>query len=985
MGLFKDYFELVDYYNNKYDKCIVFIQNGAFFEMYGLKSGDVIVNNSHAFDVAKLCGLKLAKKSSVSMFKDNDLYQIGFRDYMIEKYINIVISRGYTCVVYKQDTNSTGTTRSLMGIYSSGTVLNEEHKISNNIVCITFNVQRNLLKKHTYIHIGLSSVDILSGKVYMCEYSKQFIHDTTTYDDVERFISIVEPCEIICIYTPQITDDELSEILKFCSIHERIKIHKIKKNDYNNKHKTYNFSKYLNIHDTLTNYQEAYELCGKQEYQQEMIYKYFKHLFTDIDMFMTQIHIYDMPIACQSLFFLLEFIYSQNPSVVDTLQEPQLFQETETMLLANHSLRQLNIIDDGYILTEAQKSLTSSVAKFVNRCCTTMGRRYVYHKLLHPNTNIQYLSKEYTYMSKLEKTLDISSIRRVLNSCSDFELIYRKLHLNKLTLQDIKLIYDSCLYVPDIIEHVNTIETYFSYNFDFYKKMSTEMIDFINTHFDKMNIDKDFFLNTETYNELYERSNQLSSLSTKIHDIVEYINKLLSQDTKYKEQCYFDNQCIKMTKRRFDKLKTLIPSNVKFDGWCWDTREITGVPLSKVSKDVKLYNSELETFITEYNSGRREIDYEIKEIYSTILDKLKLYQYNFYMISSFITQVDFLQNRIYLSKKYNYVCPEIDVEQSSSCVYAKDMRHILIEHIQDKEPYIPNTLYLGYSDENDDVNSILLFGTNASGKSSLIKSLGICVILAQSGFYVPCSSFKFYPYRSLFTRILGNDNIFKSLSTYAVEMSEFRTILKYADNYSLILGDELCSGTEIGSALSIFSAGLINLHERGSHSIFATHFHQLTEMSWIKSLVKLRFKHLAVHIDGENMLLYDRNLRDGPGNNMYGILVCKSLGLPEDFLKLANDIRHRLYPSDTGIIQSKSSKYNSKKLKGNCEMCGTRASEIHHLQFQSCADDKGFINSFYKNHKSNLMSICNKCHQSLHDTPLKRCKSSNGYILKKIT
>ena len=109
----------------------------------------------------------------------------------------------------------------------------------------------------------------------------------------------------------------------------------------------------------------------------------------------------------------------------------------------------------------------------------------------------------------------------------------------------------------------------------------------------------------------------------------------------------------------------------------------------------------------------------------------------------------------------------------------------------------------------------------------LIKSVGIAVIMAQAGLYVPCSSFRYSPYTRIFTRILGADNIFKGLSTFAVEMSELRAILNQADENSLVLGDELCSGTESDSALSIFTAGLEHLHAKKSTFLFATHFHEV--------------------------------------------------------------------------------------------------------------------------------------------------------------
>ena len=129
--------------------------------------------------------------------------------------------------------------------------------------------------------------------------------------------------------------------------------------------------------------------------------------------------------------------------------------------------------------------------------------------------------------------------------------------------------------------------------------------------------------------------------------------------------------------------------------------------------------------------------------------------------------------------------------------------------------YVTNDVCVGnVKKEKDCVNTdgILLYGTNAVGKTSLIRALGISVIMAQSGLFVPCSSFKYKPYTAIFSRILGNDNIFKGLSTFAVEMSELRVIMKMADKNSLVLGDELCSGTEMESALSIFVAGLSKLH-----------------------------------------------------------------------------------------------------------------------------------------------------------------------------
>ena len=265
-------------------------------------------------------------------------------------------------------------------------------------------------------------------------------------------------------------------------------------------------------------------------------------------------------------------------------------------------------------------------------------------------------------------------------------------------------------------------------------------------------------------------------------------------------------------------------------------------------------------------------------------------------------------------------------------------------------------------------NGILLYGTNAVGKTSIIKALGIAVIMAQSGCYVPCDKFAFSPYKAIYSRILGNDNIFKGLSTFAVEMSELRMILKMADKDSLILGDELCSGTESDSALSIFMAGIMHLAKVDASFIFATHFHEILKFEEMQELNTVGIKHMSVVYDYEHeCLIYDRKIKNGPGNRMYGLEVCKSLFLPPDFLEEAYQIRNKYCSTLKGELNSQVSKYNTNKIRGICEICGENmGEEIHHLQWQKDADESGFIGHFHKNHVANLASLCQSCHDKIH-------------------
>jgi DNA mismatch repair protein MutS len=217
-------------------------------------------------------------------------------------------------------------------------------------------------------------------------------------------------------------------------------------------------------------------------------------------------------------------------------------------------------------------------------------------------------------------------------------------------------------------------------------------------------------------------------------------------------------------------------------------------------------------------------------------------------------------------------------------------------------------------------------------------------------------------------------------------MSELRIILKMADENSLVLGDEVCSGTETESALSIFVTALMQLYSKKVSFIFATHFHEIIKFDEIRKLDTMVLAHMTVTFDRENdCLIYDRKLKMGPGNRMYGLEVCKSLYLEEDFLTKAYDIRNKYFPENKGELSHNTSVYNAKKIRGFCEMCKAElAEETHHIAQQKDATEDGFIGSFHKNHPANLMSVCEKCHDQIHaepDTKIRRKKTTKGYKL----
>ena len=231
----------------------------------------------------------------------------------------------------------------------------------------------------------------------------------------------------------------------------------------------------------------------------------------------------------------------------------------------------------------------------------------------------------------------------------------------------------------------------------------------------------------------------------------------------------------------------------------------------------------------------------------------------------------------------------------------------------------------------------------------------------------------------IFTRVPSGDNLFKSQSTFVTEINDLRTILKRSTNRSLVIGDELASGTEHISAISIVASGILNLSKKNTSFIFATHLHELCDLDCIKKLDNLKIFHLSVQFDKENdCLLFDRILKEGNGNTLYGLEIARSLDLPPEFLLQANEIRQQYTEMNEYIVKPKISKYNDFVFMDTCSVCNKNCEEVHHIEEQQFADENGILKTsfIHKNRKSNLITVCKECHDNVHNKNIE----ISGYI-----
>ena len=431
--------------------------------------------------------------------------------------------------------------------------------------------------------------------------------------------------------------------------------------------------------------------------------------------------------------------------------------------------------------------------------------------------------------------------------------------------------------------------------------------------------------------------------------------------------------------------------------------ELEALDMAKAANknDWFIKSSQINGLTSQILTNKLALQKEQAEVFQRILEEMVNTQSDVMRdFSTFLSAVDLLQNKCYVAHTYNYCKPTLledtllagaaaTAGAPTACgssllagsLQCTGLRHPLIQELQQEELYVTNDLSIGSVGPEHvqgqamqgHMQGLLLYGTNAVGKTSFIKAVGIALILAQTGMYVPCDTFAYRPYTAIFTRILGNDNLFKGLSTFAVEMSELRTILLQANQQSLVLGDELCAGTESDSALSIFTAGVEALARLGSTFLFATHFHEVAAYAEIKALPGVHLMHMAVQFDERTQVLqYDRKLRPGPGASMYGLEVCKAMRLPTEFLERAHAIRLKYATKlEQSVLHREPTRYNAQKLKGGlCENCGERPSvDVHHFQHQQEANPlNGYIGGFHKNHVANLGNLCAECHVAVHQS-----------------
>ena len=935
------YFDLQRHFEEKYGKdALVLMEIGTFFEVYEVNNDDLKIGK--AKEIAELLNIQLTRKSKAVLENSvSNPLLAGVPAVSLDRYLSrLIATKKYTIIVVKQKGEMPNVKRYVANIISPGT--NFEYlsePTENNIVSL-------LIDENVGIYsVGYAAIDVSTGKTICNEIHSTRDDKTYALDEVFNLLQTYSTSEVIVtLENKQIDLEWLVHYLELGSMHYSI-------ND------------------------KRFKIA----YQNEL----FKRIF-EINSFLSAIEFLDLerhPYTTEALAVLIDFVIEHDETIIEKMNRPQFLGNSRYMYIGNNAMEQLSVI--------SRDPADVTLFDLIDKTSTAFGKRLLKERLLNPICDKALLEARYDLVEKLMP--DTDRFETYLKQIYDLERIARRIKLRKLHPVELTYISMSLESVLSLLE--DAAES----GLEIEARLGDETQEMLRMLEETFELDVCARFRIEQINDNIFKSGVYPAIDTIVkrqRDEVEKMDrvaahveslfdkeKLFSTDTRYTTVSYLESEgyYLNLTKNRFAMIeKQLKESFVTIDGEHHFFRDFH---FKHLKNAVKVQAPLFEEITRSYETAQVKLVSLVKQRYVESLDLIeKRFSLLLDKLISLIADVDVAISTAKCAKRMNLTRPIIE---EGNFYEAVGLRHPIIEANDERGIYVPNDVYLGENrgtthnhitlnaSDGEDVLGVLLYGINSSGKSSLMKSIGLSVVLAQAGFYVPAAELRFGLYDKLFTRIVSKDNLYKGLSTFSVEMMELKNIFNRADARSLVLGDEISQGTETESALAIVSAAILKLLSLKSTFIFATHLHQLGSIPQLKDLKHLVFLHLGIRYDEESdTLIYNRVLQPGQGDSLYGLEFARSLHMDKAFLETARQIRESL--NDTAsevkkLRRQKSSKYNKTLYLSKCALCDENVEDVHHIKEQHLADADGHIDHFRKNHKYNLIPLCKTHHQMVHE------------------
>ena len=640
---------------------------------------------------------------------------------------------------------------------------------------------------------------------------------------------------------------------------------------------------------------------------------------------------------------LLMFVEDHFPAATEHLHLPVQWSPKDSVYLGNHALTQLNMV--------TAKEDDSVLAIFM-KTATQMGRRAMRQRLLYPIADPVRLEAMYDEVEWCCHA-DATAVQ-LLRQMKDLARLHRRVSLASVSATDVLDLdqsYRCCRRLvatlaegplrmrEELVASFGAMYDAFQGVFDVEKARSASEDSFCLT--------VDAGPGVAAIEEKIAAAHE--EITTTFRDLGEWMGLAGGLRMEFKEVTIVLAGGKGVMKAAAEALKGVVPA--AFKG--------TVVHAKKASSSLEV--PKLNALYAKILRLREELLQTIKSELPIACDKLSTAHTDTWDgLEAWVAQADVSATIAKVAAERGYSRPEL-VDAAAASLDLEGLRHPLIEAQQTRVEYVRHDVRLGAEKEQ----GWLVYGMNASGKSSLMKATGIAVLLAQSGCYVPATKMRLSPFRSLFTRILNTDNLWAGLSSFAVEMTELAEALRRADPWCLVLGDEVCSGTESMSAMALVGGALQWLEKRGSRFIFATHLHGLP----VENLKATKVWHLRVRYDAvADRLIYDRTLHAGSGSSLYGLEVARAMGIPMEVLQTAHEIR-RKFTGEATASTAPASEWNTVVQRRVCEICSAaivRDLEVHHIQPRAGAVARRLSDGSNMNDLRNLVVVCQTCHDKHH-------------------
>ena len=326
-----------------------------------------------------------------------------------------------------------------------------------------------------------------------------------------------------------------------------------------------------------------------------------------------------------------------------------------------------------------------------------------------------------------------------------------------------------------------------------------------------------------------------------------------------------------------------------------------------ITDDLKLFESRV------LNAEEQRASLELA-VFSSVRDRVKAHHADIQHIARFIARVDCLTTFAEVAQNNGYRRPDINTD---GILDIREGRHPVVEKLITGERFVPNSIVM----DNRENQVLIITGPNMAGKSTVLRQVALMTIMAQMGSFVPAEKANIAITDRIFTRVGALDNLSAGQSTFMVEMQETANIVNNATASSLVIMDEIGRGTSTYDGLSIAWAVAEHLHDlngSGTRTLFATHYHELTELE--NQLDRVKNYNIAVK-EWNDEIIFLRKLVEGGTNRSYGIQVARLAGIPETVIrrskKILAQIEAGMHPKAT---QKKESGAATTRKKGHVQL-----------------------------------------------------------------